>query len=108
VRALISLAVVAGAVWAAFHVRLGKRTLAEHLDAIGQTQPAQELLEGARDTVQPALSETKERVLGEHVEAPTSIPARPLGPGPKGPGRSSSKRSSTGLPGRSGREAPAI
>ena len=57
----------------AFTVDLGPRTFAEHVDRISDTPEAQELLEGARERVNPALEDAKQRVLGEHVEAPTAI-----------------------------------
>ena len=74
IRTLISLAFIAGAVWFSFSVPLGQKTLAQHLDAIGETPEAKELMNGARDSVNPALEEAKQRVLGEQVEAPTYIP----------------------------------
>ncbi len=73
-RTIVSLAVVAGAVWFSFSVHLGRKTLAQHLDAIGETSEARDLMDGARQTVNPALDEAKQRLLGEHVEAPTFIP----------------------------------
>jgi len=63
-----------GVVWFCFAVRLGDRTLAQHIDQIGRTREAQELIEGTRSTVNPMLEEAKDRVLGERVEAPTSTP----------------------------------
>jgi hypothetical protein len=71
-RTLISLAFIAGLVWFSFAVKLGNRTLAEHIDRIGQTDEAKDLVEGTRSTVTPVLEEAKQRVLGEHVEAPTT------------------------------------
>ncbi|MEE9382355.1 MAG: hypothetical protein V3V08_02960 [Nannocystaceae bacterium] len=73
IRTMISLAFVGGLVWLAFTVQLGRKSFAEHVDSIGRTRAAQDLFEGARDTVNPALEEAKERVLGEYVEAPTHI-----------------------------------
>lgn len=67
------MAFVFGCLWASFTVELGSRTLVQHLDRIGQTPEAQELVEGTRSTVDPMLEEAKDRVLGEHVEAPTYI-----------------------------------
>lgn len=73
IRTAISIAFIACLTWFAFSVDLGPRTLAEHVDRISDTQEAQELMEGARERVNPALEEAKQRVLGEHVEAPTYI-----------------------------------
>ncbi|EDM79793.1 hypothetical protein PPSIR1_31878 [Plesiocystis pacifica SIR-1] len=74
VRALISLSVVAIALWGAFAIDLGGKTFAEHVDTISETPEAQELLAGTRSAINPALEELRDRVLGEYVEAPTWIP----------------------------------
>lgn len=71
VRTLVTLAGVAALVWGAFTVELGSKTFAEHIDSIGETREAKELIDGTRSTVHPALGEAKDRVLGEYVEAPT-------------------------------------
>jgi hypothetical protein len=73
-RTAISLAVLAGALWAAFTVDLGGRTFAEHVDTISGTPEAEQLLDGTRSRINPALQEVRDRVLGEYVEAPTWIP----------------------------------
>jgi hypothetical protein len=70
-RTAISITFIAAATWFAFSVDLGPRTLAEHVDRISETDEAQQLMEGARDRVNPALEDAKQRVLGEHIEAPT-------------------------------------
>jgi hypothetical protein len=79
IRTLISLVFLGGVVWFCFAVKLGDKTLAQHMDQIGRTQEAQELIEGTRSTVNPMLEEAKSRVLGEHVEAPTSAPGERAG-----------------------------
>lgn len=76
-RPLISLAFLAGTLWIAFSVKLGGRTFAEHVDRIGQTPEAHDLIEGTRATVNPVLQEATDRMLGEHIEAPTRVPAEP-------------------------------
>jgi hypothetical protein len=73
-RTAISLAVLAGALWAAFTVDLGGRSFAEHVDTISETPEAEQLIEGTRSRINPALQEVRDRVLGEYVEAPTWIP----------------------------------
>jgi hypothetical protein len=73
VRTLISLAVLAGMVWFSFAVELGDKTLAEHVDTISATPEAKQLLEGTRQTIDPALADVRDRMLGEYVEAPTFI-----------------------------------
>ena len=72
-RTLISVAFLAMFLWAAFTVKLGRLTFADHVDRIGQTPEAKELLDGARSRVGPALDEVKQRVFGEYVEAPTHL-----------------------------------
>ena len=72
-RTLISVAFLAMFLWAAFTVKLGRLTFADHVDRIGQTPEAKELLDGARSRVGPTLDEVKQRVFGEYVEAPTHL-----------------------------------
>jgi hypothetical protein len=72
-RTLISLTVLAGMVWFSFAVELGDKTLAEHVDTISATPEAKQLLEGTRQTIDPALADVRDRMLGEYVEAPTRI-----------------------------------
>jgi hypothetical protein len=73
-RTAISLAVLAGALWAAFTVDLGGRSFAEHVDTNSETPEAEQLIEGTRSKINPTLQEVRDRVLGEYVEAPTRIP----------------------------------
>ena len=81
-RTLVSVAFLAVLVWAAFTVRLGDRTFADHMDRIGETEEARALLDGARGRVRPALEEVKQRLMGEYVEAPTYVPATTVTPRP--------------------------
>jgi hypothetical protein len=85
-RTLISVAFLALLLWAAFAIKLGGFTFAEHMDRIGQTREARALLDGARARVRPGLEEIKQRVLGEYVEAPTHIPAGAPPARPRPPG----------------------
>jgi len=79
VRTLISLFFVSTLVWCSFTVPLGGRTFAEHVDRIGQTHEARELIQGTRTRLTPILEEMKHRLLGEYVEAPTfELPGEPL------------------------------
>jgi hypothetical protein len=71
-RTLIGIAFIGGAVWAAFHVQLGRLTFAEHMDRIGQTREAEDLLDGTRAAVDPVVHEASDRLLGEYIEAPTA------------------------------------
>jgi hypothetical protein len=89
IRSVVSLVFVGACLWFAFSVPLGSRTLAQHMDRIGQTEEARDLVDGTRGAVNPVLEEAKDRLLGEHVEAPTSVdeqdpaPLPPTGPAPK-------------------------
>jgi hypothetical protein len=83
-RTVISMAVLAGALWAAFTVDLGGRSFAEHVDTISETPEAEQLIEGTRSRINPALQEVRDRVLGEYVEAPTWIPDANEAKAPKG------------------------
>lgn len=86
-RPLISLAFLVGSLWFACSVKLGGRTFAEHVDRIGQTPEAHDLIEGTRATVNPVLQEATDRMLGEHIEAPTRAePAKPEAAPPGRPG----------------------
>ena len=84
VRTAISLFFVAALVWCSFTVPLGDRPLADHVDRIGETPEARDLMTGTRERIQPLLDELKHRLLGEHVEAPTyaveAEPPRPPAP----------------------------
>jgi hypothetical protein len=73
-RPLISLAFLGGSLWIAFSVKLGGRTFAEHVDRIGSTPEARDLVDGTRATINPVLQEATDRMLGEHIEAPTRTP----------------------------------
>lgn len=76
-RPLISLAFIGGSLWIAFTVKLGGRTFAEHVDRIGQTPEARDLVEGTRGKINPVLQEATDRMLGEHIEAPTRVEPKP-------------------------------
>ncbi|MFO7567197.1 MAG: hypothetical protein R6X02_31420 [Enhygromyxa sp.] len=71
------MAILAVALWAAFAVDLGTATFAEHVDTISETPEAKQLIDDTRATINPALMEVRDRVLGEYVEAPTWIPEQP-------------------------------
>jgi hypothetical protein len=70
----ITIHVEACPLWAAFAVEIGDKTFAEHIDTISETPEAKQLVEDTRATINPALVEIRDRVLGEYVEAPTWIP----------------------------------
>ena len=70
-RSLIGVVFLLGAVWCSFKVPLGDKTFADHMDRIGNTPEAEELLEGTRQAVNPVLEDATDRLLGEYIEAPT-------------------------------------
>lgn len=70
-RSLIGVVFVFTAVWCSFNVQLGNGTFANHMDRIGQTREAEELLDGTRSVVDPMMEEARDRLLGEYIEAPT-------------------------------------
>lgn len=80
IRSIIGLGLLVGSVWCSFNVPLGEQTFAEHMDAIGQTPEAKELIDGSRSTITPMVEEATHRVLGEYVEAPTSLAQDPVTP----------------------------
>lgn len=99
-RTLVGLAFLGGVVWAAFAVPLGRYTFAEHIDRIGRTPEARELIEGTRGTVAPVVEEAAGRILGERVEAPTAVAAPDID-ADVAPAASPSSADETRLPGGS-------
>lgn len=71
-RAGVGLLLIAATVWCAFRVPLGRRTFAEHADRIGETPEARELVDSTRGAISPMLEDATQRMLGEHIEAPTA------------------------------------
>lgn len=65
IRNLFIAGLLISGLWAAATVPLGTRTLAEHFKAIGETEEAQELVEGAKSKIGPSLGKIKSAVLGE-------------------------------------------
>lgn len=70
-RTLLSLVFLVAVLWASCTVKLGAYTLSEHVDRIGETEQAKELLDGTRGRISPMLEDMKQRIFGEYVEAPT-------------------------------------
>lgn len=83
-RTLISVAFLVILLWAACTIKLGRFTFAEHIDRIGQTDEAKELIDGTRSRISPGLEEVKQRLFGEYVEAPTHL-ATPSSPASSSP-----------------------
>jgi hypothetical protein len=70
IRSLLAMGFVLAAAYVALMVPLGKKTLVQHIRAIGQTREAQELIDGTAERVKPTLREAKERLVGEIVKSP--------------------------------------
>lgn len=76
-RSLVGLLFLSLVIWCSFRVPVGRRTFAEHVDRIGQTEEAKELLDSTRHTLTPVFRDATDRMLGEYIEAPTeALPAR--------------------------------
>ncbi|MBZ5715418.1 hypothetical protein [Nannocystis pusilla] len=76
-RTLLSLVFLVAILWASCTVKLGAFTLSEHVDRIGETPQAKELLDGTRGRISPMLEDMKQRIFGEYVEAPTRATKEP-------------------------------
>ncbi len=61
---LIGMASLAAFVWFGANVRLGSRTLFEHLQAIGRTRETQDLLDGTRESAKPLVDGVRKRLAG--------------------------------------------
>ena len=48
--------------WFGVTVKLGSRTLFEHLHAIGQTKESQELVDGTKQAAEPLVDDVKRRI----------------------------------------------
>ena len=87
IKLLISLAALAGFIWFGANVQLGNRTLFGHLQAIGQTREAHELVEGTKDSARPLVEEAGRRLArrgdstGVAKEEDSSATAAPAGKG---------------------------
>lgn len=75
IKLLLGLATLVAFVWFGANVSLGSRTLFEHLQAIGQTHEARDLLEGARDSARPftrPLLDSVRKRLASAARAPSA------------------------------------
>ncbi len=116
-RTVLSLVLLAALLWASCTVKLGRFTLAEHVDRIGETAEAKALLEGTRGKIAPVLEDMKQRIFGEYVEAPTAPPRSPRKaervagkPATQRPERKATSSEAAKLPSRAARdeEAPRL
>jgi hypothetical protein len=58
----MSLAAFLVVAWFGATVKLGSRTLFEHLHAIGQTKESQELVDGTKQAAEPLVDDVKRRI----------------------------------------------
>jgi hypothetical protein len=72
IKLLISLAALAGFIWFGANVQLGQRTLFGHLQAIGQTREAHELVEGTKESARPLVEEAGRRLAHRSDSAGTT------------------------------------
>jgi len=89
IKLLISLAALAGFIWFGANVQLGQRTLFGHLQAIGQTREAHELVEGTKESARPLVEEAGRRLAhrdpagaAKDDESPTGAPGKPSAESP--------------------------
>lgn len=106
IRSLIALALLAGLVWCSFKVPIGRRTFAQHVDRIGATPEAKELVDSTRSSVSPVLEDATDRMLGEYIEAPTQAPPGAVAPRPK-PGNEPREPGRRRVPGHGEGSVPA-
>jgi hypothetical protein len=70
--------------WFGTTVKLGPRTLFEHLRAIGQTRESQELVDGTKEAAEPLVDGVRRRITGTPAAAPASgAPAPEKAPPPE-------------------------
>ena len=77
VKLLISLVGLAAFVWFGANVPLGNQTLFQHLQAIGRTREAKEMLDGARESAKPMLDSVRHKL----ADSTTGSAALPDGGG---------------------------
>jgi hypothetical protein len=64
--------------WFGATVKLGSRTLFEHLHAIGQTKESQELVDGTKKVAEPIVDDVKRHIgHGEKGEKQAALPQAP-------------------------------
>jgi hypothetical protein len=74
----MSLAAFVVFAWLGATVKLGSRTLFEHLHAIGQTKESQELVDGTKKVAEPLVDDVKRRIgHGDKSEHQAELPAAP-------------------------------
>ena len=80
----VSLAAFVALAWFGATVKLGSRTLFEHLHAIGQTKESQELVDGTKQVAEPLVDDVRRRIgHGDKTDKPdksekhAQLPAAP-------------------------------
>ena len=77
----MSLAAFLVVAWFGATVKLGSRTLFEHLHAIGQTKESQELVDGTKQAAEPLVDDVKRRIghgdKGDPADKQARLPAAP-------------------------------
>ena len=70
----VSLVALFAFAWFGMTVKLGSRTLFEHLHAIGQSKESQELVDGTRQAAGPLVDDVRHRIgKGEAGDKPPSM-----------------------------------
>lgn len=72
-RSILGIVAVIALLWFSLTVPLGNKTLVEHVMAIARTPEAGELYQGAKDKIEPAVAEAKERIVGEVVKSSDAL-----------------------------------
>jgi hypothetical protein len=62
VRLLLALVALVVLVWFGANVRLGSRTLFQHLQAVGSTRETREFFDGTRQSAQPIVDGVRKRL----------------------------------------------
>ena len=65
--------------WFGNTVKLGPRTLFQHLRAIGQTKESQELVDGTREATGPLVEDVRRRISGKQEPSGPSPASRDAG-----------------------------
>jgi hypothetical protein len=83
----MSLAAFVVVAWFGATVKLGSRTLFEHLHAIGQTKESQELVDGTKHAAEPLVDDVKRRIghsdqgnqddKSDHADKQAQLPTTP-------------------------------
>jgi len=64
----VSLAAFCALAYFGMTVKLGSRTLFEHLRAIGQTKESQELVDGTKEAAEPLVDDVRRRIGQSHAD----------------------------------------